>query len=233
MAGKLRIQSKELAHEAELVNEKIEEQGHVFDLVRKSMADVTKIDIRDFFTKSTEAAEDALKKLQERTQGFADSMKSSFEAGFMSMVDGTKSVKDAFKQMAIDIIAQLYRVLVVQRIVGAFDASAGTGTGIVGGIMKLAGGMFRANGGPVSGNKPYIVGERGPEMFIPNRSGTVIPNKNMGGGGVVVQQTINVTTGVQQTVRNEIQTLLPQIAEASKAAVLDARRRGGSFANAF
>jgi len=233
MAGKLRIQSKELAHEAELVNQKIEEQGHVFDLVRKSMADVTKIDIRDFFTKSTEAAEDALKKLQERTQGFADSMKSSFEAGFMSMVDGTKSVKDAFRQMAIDIIAQLYRVLVVQRLVGSFDAAAGTGTGIVGGIMRLAGGFFRANGGPVSGNKPYIVGERGPEMFIPNRSGTVIPNKNMGGGGVVVQQTINVTTGVQQTVRNEIQTLLPQIAEASKAAVLDARRRGGSFANAF
>ena len=233
MAGKLRIQSKELAHEAALVNEKIEEQGHVFDLVRKSMADVTKIDIRDFFTKSTEAAEDALEKLQERTQGFADSMKSSFERGFMSMVDGTKSVKDAFRQMAIDIIAQLYRVLVVQRIVGSFDAAAGTGTGIVGGIMKAAGGFFRANGGPVSGNKPYIVGERGPEMFIPNRSGTVIPNKNMGGGGVIVQQTINVTTGVQQTVRNEIQTLLPQIAEVSKAAVLDARRRGGSFANAF
>jgi hypothetical protein len=124
-------------------------------------------------------------------------------------------------------------VLVVQRIVGSFDAAAGTGSGIVGGIMKLAGGFFRANGGPVSGNQPYIVGERGPEMFIPNRSGTVIPNKNLGGGGVVVQQTINVTTGVQQTVRNEIQTLLPQIAEASKAAVLDARRRGGSFANAF
>jgi len=189
MAGKLRIQSKELAHEAELVNEKIEEQGHVFDLVRKSMADVTKIDIRDFFTKSTEAAEDALKKLQERTQGFADSMKSSFEAGFMSMVDGTKSVKDAFRQMAIDIIAQLYRVLVVQRIVGSFDAAAGTGTGIVGGIMKLAGGMFRANGGPVSGNKPYIVGERGPEILSLPRGAKVTPNhqiRNTGGNTIHV-----------------------------------------------
>ena len=232
-AEAFRLQSQMLFHDAGELNKKMEDQGHVFDLVRKSMADVTKIDIRDFFTKSTEAAEEALKKLQERTQGFADSMKSSFEAGFMSMVDGTKSVKDAFRQMAIDIIAQLYRVLVVQRLVGSFDAATGIGTGIVGGIMRLAGGFFRANGGPVSGNKPYIVGERGPEMFIPNRSGTVIPNKNMGGGGVTVNQTINVTTGVQQTVRNEIQTLLPQIAEASKAAVLDARRRGGSFANAF
>ena len=151
----------------------------------------------------------------------------------MDIIKGTKSVKDAFKQMAFDIIAQLYRVLVVQRIVGSFDATAGTGTGIVGAIMRSSTGFFRANGGPVSGNKPYIVGERGPEMFIPNRSGTVIPNKNMGGGGVIVQQTINVTTGIQQTVRNEIQTLLPQIAEASKSAVLDARRRGGSYANAF
>lgn len=69
--------------------------------------------------------------------------------------------------------------------------------------------------------------------MIPGSSGTVVPNNRLGGGGVVVNQTINVTTGVQQTVRNEIQTLLPQIAEASKAAVMDARRRGGSFANAF
>ena len=53
------------------------------------------------------------------------------------------------------------------------------------------------------------------------------------GGGVTINQTIQVSTGVQQTVRNEIQSLMPQIASASKQAVLDARRRGGSFAAAF
>lgn len=42
---------------------------------------------------------------------------------------------------------------------------------------------FRASGGPVSAGSPYIVGERGPEMFVPNSSGTIIPN---GAGGVVV-----------------------------------------------
>ena len=204
-----------------------------FTDLKNDLKEIVQFDLFSLFSTKVKQSEEEIKKLQDRMQGFADSIKSSFETGFMDIVKGTKSVKDAFRQMAIDIIAQLYRVLVVQRIVGSFDATAGTGTGIVGGIMKLAGNIFRANGGAVSGNKPYIVGERGPEMFIPNRSGTVIPNKNMGGGGVVVQQTINVTTGVQQTVRNEIQTLLPQIAEASKAAVLDARRRGGSFANAF
>jgi hypothetical protein len=55
----------------------------------------------------------------------------------------------------------------------------------------------------------------------------------MGGNGTVVNQTINVSTGVSQTVRAEIMQLMPQISENTKAAVLDARRRGGSFASAF
>ena len=38
---------------------------------------------------------------------------------------------------------------------------------------------FRANGGSVSGNNPYIVGEKGPELFIPNTSGTIIPNNQL------------------------------------------------------
>lgn len=41
----------------------------------------------------------------------------------------------------------------------------------------------RAVGGPVSGNQPYIVGERGPEMFVPPGAGTIVPNSQLGGGG--------------------------------------------------
>ena len=165
-----------------------------------------------------------------RIESLADTVGSSFENAFMSAMKGTMTVRDAFRAMAVDIIAELYRVFVVKQI-----------TGFIQGLVMDLGGMpvqgpnlpRRANGGPVSAGKPYIVGERGPELMIPGSSGTVVPNNRLGGGGVVVNQTINVTTGVQQTVRNEIQTLLPQIAEASKAAVMDARRRGGSFANAF
>jgi vacuolar-type H+-ATPase subunit F/Vma7 len=52
----------------------------------------------------------------------------------------------------------------------------------------------RANGGPVTAGTPYLVGERGPEIVVPGRSGTVIPNNRIGvggGGGMV----INITTG--------------------------------------
>jgi hypothetical protein len=54
-----------------------------------------------------------------------------------------------------------------------------------------------------------------------------------GGGGVTVMQTINITTGVQQTVRAEIRSLMPQIADSAKRAVLDAKQRGGTYGSAF
>jgi phage-related minor tail protein len=43
----------------------------------------------------------------------------------------------------------------------------------------------RANGGPVSSGQTYMVGERGPELFVPGRSGTIVANDKMGGGGGV------------------------------------------------
>ena len=55
-------------------------------------------------------------------------------------------------------------------------------------------GGARATGGPVTAGTPYLVGERGPEIVVPGRSGTVIPNNRiggMGGGGM----TVNITTG--------------------------------------
>lgn len=90
----------------------------------------------------------------------------------------------------------------------------------------------RAMGGPVTGGQSYLVGENGPEIFTPAGSGNIIPN-GQSGSSVTVNQVINVTTGVQQTVRAEIMTLMPQIAGAAKAAVADAKLRGGSYAAAL
>jgi phage-related minor tail protein len=40
----------------------------------------------------------------------------------------------------------------------------------------------KAIGGSVQSGQPYMVGERGPEMFVPSRSGSIVPNNKMGGG---------------------------------------------------
>ena len=153
------------------------------------------------------------------------------ENAMMSMVDGTKSVKDAFKDMAREIIKELYRIYVVKKITGMI-------TGAIEGkfapdVGATANPHTRANGGPVSAGQRYIVGERGPEVFTPTMGGHITPNSGGGGGGTTIVQNINVSTGVQQTVRAEIRQMMPQIADSAKGAVLDAKRRGGSYGRAM
>lgn len=61
------------------------------------------------------------------------------------------------------------------------------------GLAQLAGSQARAMGGPVFAGRSYIVGERGPEMFVPRRNGTIIPNNAVAGGTTVV---VNVAGSV-------------------------------------
>lgn len=183
-----------------------------------------------------EAEKQAMERIQAEQQQIADTLQSSMESAFMSIVDGTKTAEEAFKDMARQIIMELYRVLVVQRLVGSFNSTTGQGTGIVGGIMRAVTGM--ASGGSVQAGRPYMTGESGRELFIPSTGGRILSPAQTsaamrGGQQVIVQQTINVSTGVQQTVRSEIQTLLPQISEAAKSAVADSKRRGGAYGRAF
>jgi hypothetical protein len=166
-----------------------------------------------------------------------NTLASSMESSMMAMVDGTMSAKDAFKSMASAVIKELFRVLVVQQLVNAAMGVFGYAPTTGGGFAPKPSG--NAAGGPVQAGVPTIAGEHGRELFVPQSNGrimTVAQTKQMqggGGGGVVVNQTINVTTGVQQTVRAEIKSLMPQIADNAKAAVLDAKRRGGSYGGGF
>ena len=74
----------------------------------------------------------------------------------------------------------------------------------------------RAFGGPVAGGRPYMVGERGPELFVPTSSGTIIPNNRVGGGGVVVNVTVNAGMGTSGSqVGQEIVDVLRQYTRVS------------------
>ena len=148
-------------------------------------------------------------------------------------VTGAANFADAMKAMAKSVVDSLIKMLIQKYIVdAAFGAIVSLGGGGGGGGGSGGG---RAIGGSVQAGKPYMVGERGQEMFVPNQSGSIVPNNKLGssGGGVVVNQTINVTTGIQSTVRAEIVQLMPQIAQAAKGAVADARLRGGNFSKAM
>jgi len=185
---------------------------------------------REYKKREAQRLKDLVEKYKQY-QGLVNNISSSIENGLVSIADRTKTVEEAFRDMAADIIRQLYRVLLVQQMVGSFDAADPSKSS---GLAGFFGGMFkpRANGGPVTAGQPYLVGERGPELFVPSSNGGVVANDKMG-GGVTVVQNLNISTGVSQTVRAEIRNLMPQIAETAKSAVVASQSRGGHYGNAF
>ena len=168
---------------------------------------------------------DATQDLNKNLQDVAVGGLRNLEDALLGVMTGTMTVKDAFKSMAASIIKDLIRIQIQRSITGPLADAIGP-------LMP----GYKAIGGSVSAGSPYIVGERGPEMFVPNSNGAIIPNDRLsqeGQGGVVVNQTFQISTGVSQTVRAEIMGMLPRITEITKAAVADSRRRGGTFAKAF
>jgi hypothetical protein len=170
-------------------------------------------------------------------------VESSMESAFMSMIDGTASASDAFKSMAGEIIKELYRVLVVQRIVGAISGAMGgffNTNQVSGPAMPLGTGNIRppqrASGGPVSAGQAYVTGEHGRELFVPKTDGRILSGAQTsnaarsGGDGVTIIQNNTFGNGVN---RAEVNAMLPKLVQASKAAVLDAKLRGGSYGGAF
>ena len=174
----------------------------------------------------------------EAFNGIMSTVEASMESAFMSMIDGTTSASDAFKSMASEIIKELYRVLVVKQITGFVADAVSLSTGQTGFFDGLAGAPVagRASGGSVRSGQSYMVGEHGPEPFIPAQNGRILSVAQSqaamsgGGGGVTVIQNNTFGNGVN---RAEINAMMPKMVEASKAAVLDAKRRGGSYGSAF
>jgi hypothetical protein len=179
----------------------------------------------------------------ENLESTMGTVESSMESAFMSMIDGTASASDAFKSMAGEIIKELYRVLVVQRIVGAISGAMGgffNTNQVSGPAMPLGTGNIRppqrASGGPVSAGQAYVTGEHGRELFVPKTDGRILSGAQTsnaarsGGDGVTIIQNNTFGNGVN---RAEVNAMLPKLVQASKAAVLDAKLRGGSYGGAF
>ena len=190
-------------------------------------------------TTVTNEAADAYYDAERSLQSFTDNALKSIEDSLVDVVTGTMSAKDAFKSMARSIIKDMIRMQIQSQYMPAISNFFSAGVGHVATANKYGTNIgsqqtqmlaaqdadFRANGGLVSANKPYIVGERGPELMIPNSSGTVIPNHKLSGGDNVTVN-LNISTGVPETVKTELMSMLPQIQEVAKTAVMNAKARG-------
>lgn len=159
-----------------------------------------------------------------------------------SLVRFVQTGKLSFKDMANSIIADLIRIQLRQSIMGPLagliggNLSTATKYGTNPGSQQtamLASQDFEGGGYTGYGARSGGMDGKGGFMAMLHPNETVIDHTKGQGGGVTIVQNINVSTGVQQTVRAEIMTLMPQIAGAAKAAVADAKMRGGGYAAAM
>ncbi len=137
-------------------------------------------------------------------------LRQTVEGEFMGMFDNLlnngfnnffDNVLQGFESMFADIAKQMIRSQVnswVTGLLGGVGGGSPAGGGWDFGAL-VAG--FRADGGPVSAGLPYVVGERGPEIMVPSRSGSVVPNHELGGRQVIVN--VNISTsdlaGIQRS----------------------------------
>lgn len=226
---------KQIQHQTKLLKLTDEEQRKEEILFNLKKQDVKMSDKRiDQLVKESEAY---FKLNEEREKQIArvDQIGDAFGDMLMNIVDGTMKADEAFKNFMANVIKQLYQETAIDPAVTFLKSLLANG-----GVMSRGNLTPFANGGVVNGptlfpmaNGMGLMGEAGPEAIMPLKRGKDGKLGVEGGGNVVVNQTINVSTGVQQTVRTEIKSLMPQIAESAKAAVADAKRRGGSYGRNF
>ena len=187
----------------------------------------------------------------------ANSIGNSFSESFKGIVTGSMTAQQAlanlfqrtadhFLDMAAQIMAAQIRAGIMGMFTNAFGSSisggfsAGNlgskmGSGFYSGVktggisfsdaVKIGG---KAAGGPVSGGTPYVVGEKGPELFVPGSSGNIVPNHAMGGANIVV----NVDASGSSVEGDEGQSaqLGNMLAQAIQSELVRQKRPGGLLA---
>jgi DNA-binding phage protein len=190
-ANKVGEQTKTFAEE---INEAIKKQGDsLANNLARSLAQ-GKASLGDFKSFLNQTLEDiATMIIQKRiTQPFVDSI--------LGSIGGTSGAGS------------------IGNILGSIGSSGGMGnifgsiTSGASSIFSSIGGFFGlANGGIARGNKPYMVGERGPEMFVPNTTGQVVSNEQLGNRGETVVNfninAIDTQTGMEFLLRNKPQII--------------------------
>jgi TP901 family phage tail tape measure protein len=186
----------------------------------------------------------------------AEGIGNAFATSFKGVISGSmtakealgsffKSVADMFLDMAAQIIAKMIQMAILNAIVGLLPGSSGGGLGssqfkpgapaqMVPSLPNVPNysGAFkkRANGGPVASGQTYMVGERGPELFVPGRSGTIVANDKMGGGNTNVVVNVDAKGSSVEGDQSQAKALGNAISAAVQSELVKQKRPGGLLA---
>jgi hypothetical protein len=167
-----------------------------------------------------QAYRDQLKmnRLLMKTNELYMSISSSIENGIVDAIEGAINGTKTLGDVARSVFTQIQRSLIKYGVNAALSSIPGIGQ------------FVRANGGPVSTGKSYMVGERGPEMFVPNAGGRIVSNENLAGGSTNV--VVNVDASGSSVEGNEAQgkELGRLISVAVQSEIISQQRPGGLLA---
>ena len=179
-------------------------------------------DVEDMTSRLSASNEEAKKAIPAMSQlaKISDDAGAIIAQGFEDAILSGEKLQDVLKAIGRDLLRLVFQQTITQPLAA--------------GISGALQGMFRANGGPVSANSPYVVGERGPELFVPRASGSIVSNSNMNQSGGSTGPSINVNYNIAAGVtRNELGPILEQERRRLKAEIPDMVRRGGAYRSAF
>lgn len=148
-------------------------------------------------------AEDAGTQIRDLAKNAFSSMEDAF-------VKFATTGKISFSDLVNSILSDIARMYAKKATASLFDAlftlggeQISSGLGSIFGSSSGSSGIlagFRASGGPVSGKSAYIVGEKGPELFVPNTSGQILPTGSFGGTNGINVQISHKNEGTPQQV---------------------------------
>ena len=128
---------------------------------------------------------------------------------------------DDLRKVALSVLADIASSAIRNGIDALFGGSGGVGGG---GLLSAIGSLFgapgRATGGPVSPGRAFVVGERGPELFVPTASGRIEP----GPGSAAPARDIRIAINIAAPAGTEPQALARsgrQIARAVRASLVE------------
>jgi uncharacterized small protein (DUF1192 family) len=249
--SELRLHNKLYEIQEKLFKELKSTSADAQEQVREQMEATTPIIIEQ--NKLYEEAANRQRDLDAVAKGVGDTFSSVGDKISDAMFRGklaTLNFKDILLEAVIALQKMVFKVLVLdeiqrkieERIKGSKGFSLGDIFGAISGAFGGNGGAMAgdgyASGGTVQANTPSLVGERGPELFVPNSSGKIVNGSDTrsamsGGSGVNITQNLNFTVGITNTVRAEVMNMLPAIQQSTLNAVAEAKQRGGKFSKAF
>lgn len=182
----------------------------------------------------------------ELADGIANTLGQGITSAFDALISGSESWGNSLRQIAsgvlLDIAKQLLQIFVIEQAINAIRGiltpfSAATPLGAGGGQVGRFGTFGpnygipqRAKGGPVTSGSTYLVGERGPELFVPGRSGTIVPNDKMGGDNVNVVVNVDAKGSSVQGNDQQGNQLGRAISAAVQQELIKQKRPGGLLA---